>query len=33
MREFSIGDWVNVRDNIWVVQLQPAAVNAGLVIG
>lgn len=33
MREFSIGEWTNVRDNVWVVQMQPAAVNAGLVVG
>ncbi|MEL4504486.1 MBL fold metallo-hydrolase [Luteococcus sp. H138] len=33
MREFSIGDWQPVRDNVYVAQLQPAAVNAGLVIG
>lgn len=33
MREFSIGQWQQVRDNVWVVQLQPAAVNVGLVVG
>ncbi|GAA1389548.1 MBL fold metallo-hydrolase [Luteococcus peritonei] len=33
MREFSIGEWQQVRDGIWMVQLQPAAVNAGLVVG
>lgn len=33
MREFSIGDWRQVRDGIFVVQMQPAAVNAGLVVG
>ncbi|MGO4957132.1 MBL fold metallo-hydrolase [Luteococcus sp. Sow4_B9] len=33
MREFSIGDWQLVRDGIHVVQLQPASVNAGLIIG
>ncbi|MFZ2259195.1 MBL fold metallo-hydrolase [Luteococcus japonicus] len=33
MREFSIGGWQLVRDGIHVVQLQPASVNAGLIIG
>lgn len=33
MREFSIGEWQPVRKGVWVVQLQPAAVNAGLVVG
>ncbi|WP_460707051.1 MBL fold metallo-hydrolase [Luteococcus sediminum] len=33
MREFSIGEWQQVRDGICVVQCQPASVNVGLVVG
>ncbi|MEL4358036.1 MULTISPECIES: MBL fold metallo-hydrolase [unclassified Luteococcus] len=33
MREFSLGDWQLVRDDVYVAPLEPASVNAGLVIG
>lgn len=33
MREFSEGEWQQVRDGIFWARLQPASVNAGLVVG